>query len=194
MSSTASHSVTVLLALATLTATASAQSATRDRPASDAEKIADAERAGPDFLTKNATILDWPSAPHGEYRVLRKGATEWSCLPGPPDSPHDEPGCFDRVFLRWIKDGLAGRTAHIERIGIGYMYGGAWVPHQNASGESPDKYFHVGPHIMVVSPHQDDLAAFTRDAASGMPYINHLPRQTEVFVVIPIRQWDEKPR
>ena len=47
---------------------------------------------------------------------------------------------------------------------------------------------------MVVSPHQDELQAFTRDAASGMPYMNHLPKRTEVFVVIPIRAWDEKPR
>jgi hypothetical protein len=74
------------------------------------------------------------------------------------------------------------------------MYAGAWVPHQNAPSESPDQYFHVGPHIMVVSPKQDELAAFTRDATSGMPYINHLPKGTEVFVVIPIRQWDESPR
>ena len=194
MSSTASHSVTVLLALATLTATAAAQSATRGRPGTDAEKIADAVRAGPHFLTKDATILDWPSAPDGEYRVLRKGATEWSCLPGPPDSPHDEPGCFDRVFLQWIKDGLAGRQAHIDRIGIAYMYMGAWLPHPAAPTESPDKYFHVGPHVMVVSPHQDELQAFTRDPTGGMPYINHLPQRTEVFVVIPMRQWEEQPR
>src|SRR2546428_832714 len=75
-----------------------------------------------------------------------------------------------------------------------YMYAGAWVPHQAAPTEAPDKYFHVGPHVMVVSPHQDELQAFTRDAASGMPYINHLPQRTEVFVVIPMRQWEEQPR
>ncbi len=182
------------LALATMTATAAAQTATQGHPASDAEKVADALRAGPTFITKNATILDWPSTPVGEYRVLRKGTTEWTCLPGVPGNPHDEPGCFDRVFMQWLKDGLAGRTAHIDRVGIAYMYAGAWVPHQNAPSESPDKYFHVGPHIMVVSPNQDELTAFTRDAASGMPYINHLPKGTEVFVVIPIRQWDENPR
>jgi len=57
-----------------------------------------------------------------------------------------------------------------------------------------DADFHVGPHIMVVSPNQDELQAFTRDGASGMPYINHLPKRTEVFVVIPIREWDEEAR
>jgi len=183
-----------LLTLVTMTATAtaSAQTAAERRDAMDAEKVADALRAGPTFITKDATIRDWPSTPDGEYRVLRKGTGDWTCLPGVPANPHDEPGCFDRVFMQWIKDGLAGRSAHIDRIGIAYMYVGAWVPHQSAPTESPDKYFHVGPHI--VSPHQDELQAFTRDAASGMPYINHLPKQTEVFVVIPIRQWDEKPR
>jgi hypothetical protein len=184
----------VLLALVAITASASAQTASPGHPTTDAEKVADALRAGPDFLTRNATILDWPSAPGHDYRVLRKGTTEWSCLPGSPGIPQHEPGCFDRVFLQWIKDGLAGRTARIDGIGIAYMYGGAWVPHQNAPNESPEKYFHVGPHIMVVSPHQDEMAAVSRDAASGMPYLNHLPRQTDVFVVIPIRQWDEKPR
>jgi len=192
-------SIMRLIALLTLvtitaTATASAQTATGRRDATDAEKVADALRAGPTFITKDATILDWPSTPEGEYRVLRKGTGEWTCLPGVPGNPHDEPGCFDRVFLQWIKHGLAGRAAHIDRIGIAYMYMGAWVAHQAAPAEFPDKYFHVGPHIMVVSPHQDELQTFTRDAASGMPYVNHLPKRTEVFVVIPIRQWDEKPR
>jgi hypothetical protein len=182
------------LALATMAATAAAQTVSHGHPASDAEKVADALRAGPTFITKNAAILDWPSTPAGEYRVLRKGTTDWTCLPGAPGYPHDEPGCFDRVFMEWMKEGLAGRTAHIDRIGIAYMYVGAWVSHQNAPSESPDKYFHVGPHIMVVSPNQDELAGFTRDGASGMPYINHLPKGTEVFVVIPVRQWDEHPR
>src|SRR5712692_7314409 len=161
------------LALATMTATASAQTATHGHPAPDAEKVAVALRAGPTFITKDATILDWPSTRDGEYRVLRKGTSEWTCLPGVPGLAHDEPGCFDRVFLQWIKDGLAGRAAHIDRIGIAYMYMGAWVPHAAAPTEAPDKYFHVGPHVMVVSPHQEELQAFTRDAASGMPYINH---------------------
>ena len=45
-------------------------------PVTDSEKIADALSAGPPFITKDATILDWPSTPGGEYRVLRKGTNE----------------------------------------------------------------------------------------------------------------------
>jgi hypothetical protein len=39
---------------------------------------------GPTFITKDATILDWPSTPDGEYRILRNGTGEWTCLPGRP--------------------------------------------------------------------------------------------------------------
>jgi hypothetical protein len=94
-------------------AMAFAQMNTPGHPKADTEKIADALRAGPAFITKDATLLDWPAAPGGEYRVLRKGSNEWTCLPGIPGYPHDEPGCFDQVFLRWIQDSLAGRTPQI---------------------------------------------------------------------------------
>jgi hypothetical protein len=45
-------------------ATAFAQSSDR-LPLTDSQKIADALRAGPEFITKDATLLDWPSAPGG---------------------------------------------------------------------------------------------------------------------------------
>jgi hypothetical protein len=86
---------TILLTVATAFAQPS------DRlPVTDAEKIADALRAAPAFITEDATLLDWPAAPGGEYRVLRKGSNEWTCLPGIPAYHHDEPGCFDAVFLQ----------------------------------------------------------------------------------------------
>src|SRR5262249_46341555 len=94
-----------------LVAASSVAQTGKDRlPTTDAEKIADGLRAGPAFITRNATLLDWPTTPNGEYRVLRKGTSEWSCLPAFPGYPHDEPGCFDRVFMQFVKDSLAGRT------------------------------------------------------------------------------------
>jgi hypothetical protein len=112
---------------------------------SDAEKMADALRAGPKFITKDATILDWPATTGGEYRVLRKGTNEWSCLPAFPGYSHDEPGCFDAVFMQCVKDSLAGRKPQIERVGIAYMYGGAWVPNKSDDpGTAKGEDFHVG--------------------------------------------------
>ena len=101
---------------------------------------------------------------------------EWTCLPGVPGYPHDEPGCFDPVFMQWMKDSLAGREPHIATVGIAYMYVGAWVPNISRNGAGSDD-FHVGPHIMIVSPHenQKELAAISHDGSTGMPYVAHLP-------------------
>jgi hypothetical protein len=180
-----------LFSLLTLTAVAFSQNAP-DHPATDSAKIADALRAGPAFITKNATILDWPHQFGGEYRVLRKGANEWTCLPGVPGYSHDEPGCFDPVFMQWMKDSLAGREPHITTVGIAYMYIGAWVPNKSRNGNGDE--FHVGPHIMIVSPHenQKELQSVSHDGSTGMPYVAHLPHGEDLYLVLPFRQWDEK--
>jgi len=82
----------MLIAITFLTVTAAfAQTAEPRLAITDAEKIADALRAGPAFITKGATLLDWPPASGSEYRVLRKGSNEWTCLPVIPGYPHDEP-------------------------------------------------------------------------------------------------------
>ena len=175
------------LTIAILTVvTAFAQSSDRF-PVTDAEKIADAMRAGPAFITQDATLLDWPSKPGAEYRLLRKGSNEWTCLPGVPMYPHDEPGCFDPVFLHWMQDSLAGRTPHIDRVGISYMYMGA-VRQFHPGGED----FHVGPHLMIVSPHPEEFRNFNRDGSNGMAYVTHLPDRPDLFLVIPVRQWNER--
>jgi len=167
-----------LAALLLLPATLAAQTAPPAHPTTDAEKIADALRAGPRFITKDATLLDWPTTAGGEYRVLRQGTNEWTCLPGVPGYPHDALGCFDPTFMQWMKDSLAGHEPHIDRIGISYMYVGAWVPNKSAkdNGSKSDE-FHVGPHIMIVSPHQnqEELRPLSHDGSNGMPYVTHLP-------------------
>jgi hypothetical protein len=142
---------------------------------------------------KNATILDWPQQSGGEYRVLRKGTNEWTCLPGVPGYAHDEPGCFDPVFMQWMKDSLAGQQPHITTVGIAYMYIGAWVPNKFGNGRSGDE-FHVGPHVMIVSPHenQKELQSISHDGSTGMPYVAHLPHGEDLYLVLPFRQWDKK--
>src|SRR5580700_4910463 len=185
------NAVMKLLTTVVLTvATAFAQSSDR-LPATDTEKIADALRAGPAFITKDATLLDWPAAPGGEYRVLRKGTNEWTCLPGLPGGAHDEPGCFDHNFLQFIKDSVAGRTPNVQGVGISYMYGGFWVPNKSHAMGSGNE-FRIGPHIMIIGPDQKMLRTLNQDGSNGEPYVNHLSGHPELFLVIPIRQWDER--
>jgi hypothetical protein len=154
------------------------------------DKITDALRAGPSFITEHATVMDWPAAPGGEYRVLRPGSSQWTCLPGVPGYSHDEPGCFDPTFFAWIKDSLAGKEPHVDAVGISYMYVGAWVPDESST-HTRHSDFHVGPHVMIVSPHehQSELEAFSRDGSNGEPYVAHLPNGHDLYLVIPIREW-----
>jgi hypothetical protein len=166
-----------------------AQALPSGHPRSDAEKIASAMRAGPKFVTQNATVLDWPSSPGGEFRVLRAGTGEWTCLPGLPQGAHDEPGCFDQVFLQFMKDTMAGRTPNVQSVGISYMYGGFWVPNKSHAIGSGNE-FHVGPHIMIIGPDQKVMQTLNHDGSNGEPYVNHLPGHSELYLVIPIREWD----
>ena len=162
-------------------------------PVSDAEKLADALRAGPKFITADATILDWPSTPGGEYRVLRKGTSQWTCLPGVPGYSHDEPGCFDPAFMTWIKESLAGKEPEIHTVGIAYMYVGAWVANKSDPA-SKEEEFHVGPHVMIVSPHenQKELESFSHDGSNGQPYVAHLPKGHDLYLVMPYREWPQQ--
>jgi hypothetical protein len=180
--------ITILLFV---TIAAFAQTPESRKPVTDAEKVADASRAGPEFVTRDATLLDWPATPGGEYRVLRKGSSQWTCLPGLPGSPHDEPGCFDPVFLQFIKDSIAGRTPNVQSVGISYMYGGFWVPNKSHAMGS-GREFHVGPHIMIIGLDQKMLQTLNHDGSNGQAYVNHIAGHSELYLVIPIRQWDEK--
>jgi len=97
------------ITIAFLTVTAALAQTPESRvPITDAEKIADALRAGPVFITENATLLDWPSAPGGEYRVLRKGSNEWTCLPTIPGYPHDKQ-CVLRPGIPVLDSGRPSR-------------------------------------------------------------------------------------
>jgi hypothetical protein len=69
------------------------------------------------------------------------------------------------------------------------MYGGAWIANKSGSDAGTLKEFHVGPHIMIITPHQEELRSLNRDGSNGMPYVAHLPNQTDVFLVVPIREW-----
>ena len=158
---------------------------------SDAEKIASAKQAGPQFVTQNATVLDWPPSPGGEFRVLRAGTNAWTCLPGRPGAAHEEPGCFDKVFLQFMQDSMAGHTADVQTVGISYMYRGFWVPNKSHAMGSGDE-FHVGPHIMIIGLDQKLLQTLNHDGSNGEAYVNHLPGRSELYLVIPVREWDER--
>jgi hypothetical protein len=168
---------------------------TTKMPVTDAEKIADALRAGPAFITKDAAIADWPANPkdfHGEYRILRPGKSDWTCLPAIPGYSHDEPMCLDKTSMQWIKDSLAGLPVHINQIGVMYMLGGAWVQDLHGVSHATDHTYHVGPHVMIITPHNEDLANLNRDGSTGQIYVSHLPGRSELYLIMPFQDLQQK--
>jgi hypothetical protein len=69
---------------------------------SDLEKIASPLGAGPKSVTRNATVLDWPTSPGGEFHLLRAGTNGWTGLPGFLGGSQETQG--DVRFLRpsWL--------------------------------------------------------------------------------------------
>jgi hypothetical protein len=110
-------------------------------------------------------------------------------VPGIPGYSHDEPMCLDKTSMQWIKDSLAERPVHIDQIGVMYMFSGAWVPDLHGTSHSADHTYHVGPHAMIITPHNEDLAKFNRDGSTGQIYISHLPGHSELYLIIPFKDW-----
>jgi hypothetical protein len=92
--------------------------------------------------------------------------------------------------LQFLKDTIAGRTPNVQSVGISYMYGGKWVPNKSHAKGSGHE-FHAGPHIMIIGPDQKMMQTLNQDRSNGEPYVNHLPGHPELFLVIPIREWDD---
>jgi hypothetical protein len=182
--------ITVLLLITAVVTYAQLPASPKSK--SNAEKIASAVQAGPTFVTQNATVLDYPTSPSGEFPVLRAGTNGWTCLPGFRGAAHEESGCFDQVFLQFIKDNIAGRTPNVQNVGISYMYGGKFVPNKSHAMGSGSE-FRVGPHIMIIGLDQKMMQTLNQDASNGEPYVNSLPGHSELFLVIPIREWDDAP-
>ena len=50
-------------------------------------------------------------------------------------------------------------------------------------------------HGVVDAKHWDSRSfcrSVNRDGSTGMPYVANLPNQTDVFLVMPIREWGDK--
>ncbi len=144
---------------------------------SDEEKIADAMSAGPASIAENATILEWPSEPGGEFRVLREGTNGWWCIASSPAAVMaglQDPTCDDEVFLELDTAYVEGREPNIEQMGIAYMLSGdAGLSNTDpfATGPTDDNEWHVsGPHIMIVMPDMNYEGVST-DPNNGGPFV-----------------------
>jgi hypothetical protein len=148
--------------LAAITAPALADDAT-------AARIAQAESAAPDFISKQATIMETDGT------VLREGTNGWTCLPDtiPSDGA---PVCNDATWMALMN--AVGNKAEFSASGVGISYmlqgdKGAGVSNSDPYHPEPKSahdYVETGPHLMIVVP-RDLLEGMTDDPASGGPYV-----------------------
>ncbi len=143
----------------------------------DEEKIADAMSAGPPSITQDATIVEWPSEPGGEFNVLREGSNGWTCLASSSAAIMGglrDPSCEDETWFAWDKAFVAGEEPSVEKVGISYMLSGdagASNTDPSATGPTDDNEWHVsGPHTMVLVP-GSNYEGVSTDPHNGGPYV-----------------------
>jgi hypothetical protein len=47
---------------------------------------------------------------------------------------------------------------------------------------------------MIIGLDQKFMQTMNQDGSNGEPYVNHFPGHTELYLVIPIREWDDSRR
>ena len=119
------------------------------------DKIANAMSGGPDVITAEAAILEWPDEPGTEFVELRPGSNGWTCLTARSTTPGNDPMCLNETFLAMVQALDASTEAPSTGIGIGYML------QEGGPVGTP-------PHMMIFTPgSQEDLIAFRFKKANG---------------------------
>lgn len=143
----------------------------------DEEKIADAMSAAPPPVSQDATIVEWPSEPDGEFRVLREGSNGWHCIASSSAAMSvglQDAACEDETWFAWDRAWMLGEAPVVDNVGISYMLSGdagASNTDPFATGPTDDNAWHVsGPHIMVLLPGLD-YEGISTDPHNGGPYV-----------------------
>jgi hypothetical protein len=122
----------------------------------DQEKIREALAAAPPMVSADALVLDWPSSPDGEFRVLREGDNGWTCLPDLPGDDNYEPMCNDAQWMAWIRAFFYGEEPRTTALGFSYMlnsHGGTSNSDPTATDPSAvDDWVDAGGHLMIIVP------------------------------------------
>lgn len=141
----------------------------------NAQKIQVASSAAPLTVSKDATILDWPTAPGSKPVVLRQGKNGWTCLPDNPGTPGPDPMCLDKQWMKWMNAYMSKTSPAIDGVGIAYMLqGGSDASNTDPFATAPapgEHWVQAPPHIMVIAPGKLDPAMFSSEPHSGEHWI-----------------------
>ena len=138
-------------------------------------KIENAESAAPRAVASAAAIMDWPASADAQPTQLRAGTNGWVCFADNPESPRNDPMCFDGQFGNWATAWMSHRSPTISAFGVAYMLqGGSDASNTDPFKMQPDSghgWVDSGPHVMIVVPNVRDLRGLSTDPDSGGPYV-----------------------
>src|ERR1700679_1385740 len=122
-----------------------------DNDTSAQAKIASAISAGPEDVTRGATIAEMDAK--GNMTVIRKGTNEWTCMPGDPNSVADPPMCEDKASMQWDYAFRRHLPKPLNTIpGITYMLAGAEQRSDTDPYDKTSPPIKIGPHWMIMWP------------------------------------------
>lgn len=159
---------------------------------SDEAKISNAVSSAIPSITENATIMDWPSEPGGELRVIREGTNGWTCLPDMPSTPGNDPMCLDDPWLTWADAWMNKQDVNISTMGFGYMLQENTAesnvdPYPEGPTEDNEWMPEGVPHVMIIVPDNEVLSGLSTDPNNGGPWV--MWRGTPyVHIMVPLPQ------
>lgn len=122
----------------------------------DQEKIRAALGAAPPMISADARVLDWPSGPDADFRVLREGDNGWTCLPDLAGDDNYEPMCNDAPWMAWMRAFFYGEEPRTTALGFSYMLNSRWgTSNSDPSATDPgavDDWVEGGAHLMIIVP------------------------------------------
>jgi hypothetical protein len=167
-----------LLATCALTAalsTIAAAQASHGKPAqhtspSDKSLIDNALSAAPPAVAAVATVMGH------DGRVLRKGSSDWVCMPDMLDVPNDTPMCLDAPWRAFIDAWMNRRAPSVTQLGFGYMLQEDMpVSNTDPFATAPtatNQWIQRGaPHVMVLLPDARLIEQLPTDPTSGGPFV-----------------------
>jgi len=167
-------STSVLLATLSGVVGAQVKHAQGDHPSprstDDHALIANALRAAPPSLSAGATVVGH------DGRVVRKGTSDWVCMPDMPNVPNDSPMCLDASWRAFIDAWMNKRDPQVTRVGFGYMLQGDMPVSNNdpfATAPTPTNAWLADgvPHIMILLPDAALLDSLPTDPHNGGPWV-----------------------
>jgi hypothetical protein len=123
-------------------------------------RIRRARLAGPEYVTKDATIADM--AADGTMTILFKGTNEWVCAPGDENKIGDPPMCMNPMGMQWMMDAMQRKPKPTNTApGMIYMLCGATQHSNTDPADRTSPAIPIGPHWMITWPFNA--------AANGLP-------------------------